>query len=369
MPNDQESEKGKKIPPPSPSAQMPSGSGATIYEPAFLEPSAQPSPEAASAEAPAAPEPKPPNIRKIERPPALPEALSNARAIVPKASETMFAPPVLRPPCRTVELRVREMMGTVAQFPWAATRRELGLPVVVNGSLIAVYIAAKIAWISTNPVTGATEVGIELVFVPLGSEELQRDWVRKYGVQKSWELREDLAAAITAVLERVELSVGLVVRFVGGPPMDQRIAQANGYHFWMNETRCPTRVELDRVLATERTERIRELKTTARRFGCIVLAWWWISDPEKYELSQEEDPPPSSTTKVDPRTHQEMLAHAASLAGSVIASLGSIVYARDLATQKALAAKGRGGMAGTQLGGTIMVYPAEPESDDEEDGV
>lgn len=216
---------------------------------------------------------------------------------------------------------------------------------------VASHIAAMVLSSSPDDTTGKTQVYVRVRFFP----DPGKDWERKLLSQnrkRFTELEDAIAIALAQLPKPIES--GLVVRFVGGPPMPEDDARIAGYQVWTSAERAPVRCEyaFDYV-----DERRKELKAFYENVGgglarwWLTTVWWPLVSSEKlasYNAGEVEARSTTETTRASPT--RQMLEHAqfreplerlaAQAAAPVVQSLVSIVWFVRPDLKRLLAEKG-----------------------------
>lgn len=164
------------------------------------------------------------------------------------------------------------------------------------------------------------------------------EWSNKLKSRKGERL-EQFRAALTYGFERVALSVGLVARLAGGPPMSEEDARVSGYDAWDSPNRAPVVAAFTRDYIDARNSELQTLflQTQFRWDGKLRAKWWsWFNKPkfDKYELGGQlaktvsREMSASVSRGVNPCSAEgkKVAAAAAKLASPVMQSLVSRIW-------------------------------------------
>ena len=299
--------------------------------------------------------------------PMVPAALMGLRTLGLGPAKITNAAPQPPPIRQKVSLRVNARnVADVRSEPWLQSPQPLGKPVVAGDRMVSVVIAARVTNLLWSAEKGVVIAEIDLVFAPITAGKIENDWAIRY-VQDNEQLRAAIDRALHVAFSRLTLWPGLIVRFVGGPPMTEADARANRYHFWLNKNRSPTRVEIDdRGVQAAREAAEQAYLTAEQRWGLtrLTVAWWEWRDPIRhcnYLLGKflEER---GDVAELGKREIEALKTALSDPAGSVISSLSAVVFGDDLVAAEALKDKGRAPVTPTTIGErcpTFMEYEVD----------
>lgn len=299
--------------------------------------------------------------------PPIPAELKSARTPNLRPANITNAPPLAPPVRQRISLRPRpRLVEDPRSVPWLQSPFPLGMPVAAGGRMVSVVIAAQVVNFFAIAEEGVTIVEVDLVFAPVIPGKIEADWMIRY-TQNNGQLRKALNTALMMGFSRVPLWPGLVIRFVGGPPMSEADARANRYHFWPNESRSPTRVEIeDRFVDAAREEAEGAFRDAQQAmFTRLTVAWWkQRKDQSRYrsyllgKLLVERDDP----VELEKRELEALKTALSEHVGLVIDRLSAVVFGEDLKAAAALKEKGRAPVTPTVVGErrpTFMEYEAD----------
>ncbi len=285
--------------------------------------------------------------------PPIPAALVNARTLGLGPAKVTNVPPQPPPVLQKVALRIttRNVPDAKAES-WIQSPTPLGKPVAVNSRLVAVFIAARVTNFFPGAEPGTMIVEVDLAFAPMTPGKVAEDWALRYA-QNDAELQKSLTAALYMAFSRLPLWPGLIVRFVGGPPMTQADADANRYHVWIDEARSPTRVEIDDRFVEAAREQAESayLKAEGGLFTRLTLMWWEWKNPLRLRdyrmgklLAERDD-----LLELDKKELEALKTALAAYAGPVISSQSAVAFGDDLDVRAMMEAKGRQGVRPTEI--------------------
>ncbi len=282
------------------------------------------------------------------RPPAFPPLLGLV-SIVPRSKGTIEDDAAPLPKGRAVKVRIGRISAMTSENEEVVKgAAATGMPVVVGEGtdrrLVAVYMAVVVRSFSDDTVV------VDLCCGPFRSSEDFAAWQRKLR-RNEGERQQQIVEALTCIFGRVVLQIGLVVRFMGGPPMNKEFAALHGYHAWLGDDRASTKVGIDDSMVGSATELAETFHTEV-----AMSAWWaWVfffTDRPKYRayrfiearnatrravggVQVKEEPKALSRTEL-----ARVLAKAGALAAPAVSSLASIAWGADAQAAVKLQAAG-----------------------------
>jgi hypothetical protein len=281
------------------------------------------------------------------------EPVSTVERLEPIVS---YQAPELRAPLRKLRILTREtLVRNFEEHPWVPTPNALGSPVVAGGVFVGVYAAARVLW--HDAADGV--VSVEIVYGPLSMPEHEAHWrIKLHQKPKNPgepTLYERMMNTLQMILSRIPLAHGIVIRFVGGSPMDRELAMSHGYHYW-EPLRSPTRVEIDYRGEREMRDQAMEMYYEGEK-SFVRWCYWRFFDAFRYRqyclgrrLVANEVP------KVKRRIEPELLTAAGAHIGPLVSSLSAVALANDPNVAKALKDRRRGQVHPTVVGDDRPTY-------------